>query len=606
MVIFNNLIVADFSSSFAGTCEECQANNHLRKAAAELHPIPPPDGSFKQFGMDLIGPFKETERGNRYVVVLTDYLTKWPEAEAIPDKKATTIAKFMIKIICRYASIEVIITDQGREFCNKINEEICSKIGIDHRRTSAYHPQSNGLTERYNQTLINTLVKYTNDEQDDWDIYVEPALLAYRTAEHKSTKQTPFFLAFGRKPSLFIEEKFPVGSCSQTLSEDDMLQERVAVAADMTSVHIEAKENIEASQVKQKKYHDRKFEKPSYRIGDQVFIGNSRRVNRKGDKLSRRRKGPHTITAVCGKGTYRLKGFKQLYNTKRLRPYRQRYQTEKKHSKSIPSPVYDNNGEKKAEVRQSSSSPVRKNVGDKKTNENHLRRKARQTKTKKPSQTKKLLQNRLKLTKNKLKGTPSKKQSNSQEDIKIVKTRNIETIRFEPVNEPWKMSRAKALGLELVQDHPCAKDKEIAILQPPTDSVRIRGDGNCYFRTVSHIITGAQSGHKDLRKNVCDVIKRNNRTFSVLGHCDKYAETSLMDNPGQWATEIEIFATASMLATNVCVFCPYGRDSVGNTVYKWVTYEPVPDVKPLKGLSLSTRKIYISNMHEHYTPVYSV
>ena len=78
MVIFNNLIVADFSSSFAGTCEECQANNHLGKAAAELHPIPPPDGSFKQFGMDLIGPFKETERGNRYVVVLTDYLTKWP------------------------------------------------------------------------------------------------------------------------------------------------------------------------------------------------------------------------------------------------------------------------------------------------------------------------------------------------------------------------------------------------------------------------------------------------------------------------------------------------------------------------------------------------
>ena len=87
------------------TCEKCEANDHLSKAAAELHPIPPPDGSFKQFGMDLIRPLKETERGNRYVVVLTDYFTKWPEAEAMPDKKATTIAKFMIKIICKYALI---------------------------------------------------------------------------------------------------------------------------------------------------------------------------------------------------------------------------------------------------------------------------------------------------------------------------------------------------------------------------------------------------------------------------------------------------------------------------------------------------------------------
>ena len=70
------MVISNFRSSFAGTCEECQANYHLRKSAAERHPIPLPDGSFKQFGMDLIGPFKETEPGNRYVVDLTDYLTK--------------------------------------------------------------------------------------------------------------------------------------------------------------------------------------------------------------------------------------------------------------------------------------------------------------------------------------------------------------------------------------------------------------------------------------------------------------------------------------------------------------------------------------------------
>ena len=160
----NTWIIHLISNNMLGVC---QANNHLRKAAAAAELQPPPDGSFKQFCMDLIGLFKETERGNRYFIVLTDYLTKWPEAEAIPDKQATTIADFLIKIICRYASTEVLIIDQGR---NRVNDEICSRMGIDHRKTSAYHPQSNGLTERYNQTLIYTLVKYTNEEQDDWDM----------------------------------------------------------------------------------------------------------------------------------------------------------------------------------------------------------------------------------------------------------------------------------------------------------------------------------------------------------------------------------------------------------------------------------------------------
>ena len=125
-------------------------------------------------------------------------------------------------------------------------------------------------------------------------------------------------------------------------------------------------------------------------------------------------------------------------------------------------------------------SPVRKNLRDKNTNENHLRRIARQTKTQKSLQTKEPLQNKPKLTKNKLKGTPPKETKQLPGRIEIVKTRSIDTIHFEPVNEQWKMSRAKALGLELVQDHPCVRDKVISILQLPTDSARIKGDGNCY------------------------------------------------------------------------------------------------------------------------------
>ena len=117
----------------------------------------------------------------RYVIVLTDYLTKWPEAEAIKNKEASTVAKLITKVVCRNSDAKVIITDQGCEFCNVVNDDICRHLGIDHRRTTAYHPQSNGQTESYNQTLCNSLVKFLNDGQDNWDDFIDPVLLAYRT-----------------------------------------------------------------------------------------------------------------------------------------------------------------------------------------------------------------------------------------------------------------------------------------------------------------------------------------------------------------------------------------------------------------------------------------
>ena len=193
------------------------------KGLSVLHPIPPPDSSFKQFGINLVGPLQKTKPDEyRYVIVLTDYLTKWPEAEANKKKEASTMAKFITKVVCQYSDAKVIIADQGREFCNAVNDDICRRLGIDHRRTTAHHPQSNGQTECYNQTLCNSLVKYLNDEQDKWDDYIDPVLLAYWTSIHKSTKKTPYFLAFGKEPTLFIEEQFPVNGSSEGASDEDL------------------------------------------------------------------------------------------------------------------------------------------------------------------------------------------------------------------------------------------------------------------------------------------------------------------------------------------------------------------------------------------------
>ena len=82
---------------------------------------------------------------------------------------------------------------------NRVKEELLQLTGTEHRVTSAYHPQSNGLTERFNQTLQTALIKVVNDTQDDWDEHLSSVLFAYRTAEQKATKMSPFEVMFCRQ-----------------------------------------------------------------------------------------------------------------------------------------------------------------------------------------------------------------------------------------------------------------------------------------------------------------------------------------------------------------------------------------------------------------------
>lgn len=94
--------------------------------------------------------------------------------------------------------MKIVITDQGREFINKVNKKLFQKFKTEHRITTAYHPQTNGLVERFNQTLQRSLVKLANEDQDNWDEYLDGVLFAYRTSHHKSTKLTPFELMYCR------------------------------------------------------------------------------------------------------------------------------------------------------------------------------------------------------------------------------------------------------------------------------------------------------------------------------------------------------------------------------------------------------------------------
>ena len=133
---------------FIGECDRCQKSrvNKLMKGTKDLHPIPVPRKVWSQVGVDIMS-MKEVD-GFRYIITAMDYFSKNMEMRALRKKSAKEVAIFLYEeIICRWGSPDVIITDQGREFCNSINDQLMERAHCKHRITSSYHPQSNGLVE---------------------------------------------------------------------------------------------------------------------------------------------------------------------------------------------------------------------------------------------------------------------------------------------------------------------------------------------------------------------------------------------------------------------------------------------------------------------------
>ena len=210
----------------------------------------------------------------------------------------------------------------------------------------------------------------------------------------------------------------------------------------------------------------------------------------------------------------------------------------------------------------------------------------------------------------------------------VVKTDDAETMYFHPVDREWQEEKADMLGLKVKTVIPPSPSGTVSRLEAPDESVSIRKDGNCYFRAICHLLTGNQREHKTVRQLIYRYMVENDDEISKLADCPNYTQSVSMNKDGVWATEIEIFATATMLATDVCVYSPCGHDTVGDTIYKWLTYTPLRNVSPLEGVRQlrntnkwltykqvqdvvspdSYRKhrkaIYLSNVADHYVPVY--
>ena len=104
-----------------------------------MSPIDPPERPFEMMGVDILGPLTQTINGNKYIVVFTDYVTRWPEAFAIKNMEAKTIAKvFVNEIVSRHSAPKVLLSDQGKQFMSKLVKEICLYLNTNKINTTAH------------------------------------------------------------------------------------------------------------------------------------------------------------------------------------------------------------------------------------------------------------------------------------------------------------------------------------------------------------------------------------------------------------------------------------------------------------------------------------
>ena len=147
--------------------------------------------------MDLLDMSITSAKGNRYVLVMVDCFSRWTEACPVSDKTAISVVDaFFSNIVCHFGMPSVIHSDQGREFENKVMHELCILGGSHKTKTTPYHPESDGLVERFNRTLLMMLSMFAGEQKEDWDDLLPPVMMAYRSSVHESTGFSPYRLMF--------------------------------------------------------------------------------------------------------------------------------------------------------------------------------------------------------------------------------------------------------------------------------------------------------------------------------------------------------------------------------------------------------------------------
>lgn len=307
-------------SNWVKFCKPCTASKtgHGKKRAKLVKMLC--SEPLDRISLDFVGPMPSTELGNKYLMVVTDYFSKWVEAYPMKNLLAASAADILVtEFFCKFGAPSIIHTDQGVQFESTLFQEMCELYEIFKTRTTTFRPQSDGLTERNNRSILQMLTSYVNESRSDWDVHLPYLLQAYRSSVHDSTGYSPNKLFLGREvslPSDIVYGRPP--KCTPYKCYTDYVEWFSAASVDAFKF---AREKLRRSAVKQKTYFNRFIESLEFEVGSYVWFY----YPPKHRKLSSGWNGPWQVIEKLENFVYRIKnidtGKFRITHVDNLHPY---------------------------------------------------------------------------------------------------------------------------------------------------------------------------------------------------------------------------------------------------------------------------------------------
>jgi len=293
-------------------CPKCQKTNKGQTNKEVLHPLPQCSAPNQRLHMDLFGPLKTPNRSKAYIMCMTDAFTKYVEVQLVQDKMANTIAQVIFDSwICRFGVPIQIVTDGGKEFCNKVTADLYEKLRISHSVTTPAHPQCNAQAEVANKHFQKYLSRMCDNNTLVWEHLLPPMAFAYNTSVHSTTGLTPSYLMFGFNP-------LTPGLVPPSLDESDNNNRLQALQRARDAANIE----MTRQSLNYQTAHDKSASPVILTPGQQVLLDVRLFVNAN-RKLAEHWEGPFFVYQVHPKGVIDILRNNKLHrvNIDRLKPF---------------------------------------------------------------------------------------------------------------------------------------------------------------------------------------------------------------------------------------------------------------------------------------------
>ena len=263
--------MSDDVKHWCRTCDKCEARkapNKTPKAALQKYVVGAP---MERLAIDVMGPLPLSNKRNSYILVVGDYFTKWTDAIPMRNQTATTIAQKLVdRVITIFGVPMQLHSDQGRSFESHVFKEMCRILGIDKTRTTPYRPQSDGMIERANRTIISMLTSFVSENKRDWDEYLPLLMLAYHSSSHESTGLSPCEMVFGRPVVLPID--LVLGRVEPEIQEKYMSEYAYKLGQKLDKLHDFARKHISISSGNMIREYNTKLSQNRYDTGDSVWL----------------------------------------------------------------------------------------------------------------------------------------------------------------------------------------------------------------------------------------------------------------------------------------------------------------------------------------------